>query len=166
MRWGKSYMDELGSAVCAICGEERLGGSTWFLVAEYRWDDKLKILHWSDYLAAYDGVEAACSTAHVRELVVHWMTTGSLRYPFARALYQGGSRRKAKVLSFAKHNENIGTAREIGELAVHRESLERALAENPLSLDTILDALLCALERECGGESEAETMDEQKVCSV
>src|SRR5256885_9879912 len=102
VRWGKSYMDELGGAVCAICGEERLGGSTWFLVAEYRWDDKLKILHWSDYLVAYDGVEAACSTAHVRELVVHWMTTGSLRYPFARALYQGGSRRKAKILKFVR----------------------------------------------------------------
>ena len=166
MRWGKSYMDELGGAVCAICGEERLGGSTWFLVAEYRWDDKLKILHWSDYLAAYDGVEAACSTAHVRELVVHWMTTGSLRYPFARALYQSGSRKKAKVLSFDKHDEKTVAAREIGELAVHRESLERALAENPLSLDTILGALLCALERECGGESEAETIGEQKVCSV
>jgi hypothetical protein len=82
-------MDELGSAVCAICGEERLGGSTWFLVAEYRWDDKLKILHWSDYLAAYDGVEAACSTAHVRELVVHWMTTGSLRYPFCTGFVPG-----------------------------------------------------------------------------
>jgi len=53
--------------------------------AEYRWEDKLKILHWSDYLAAYEDVEAACGTVHVRELVVPWMTTGSLRYPFARA---------------------------------------------------------------------------------
>jgi hypothetical protein len=57
-------------------------------------------------------------------------------------LYQGGSRRKAKVLAFRKHQQNTVTTREIGELAVHRESVERALAENPLSLDTILDALL------------------------
>ena len=160
-------MDELGSAVCRICGEQKSGGRTWFLVAEYRWEDKLKVLHWSDYLASYDGVEAACGTAHVRELVVHWMTTGSLRYPFARVLYQGGRpRRKAKVLSFAKPHENTIPAREIGELAVHRESLERALAENPLSLDAILDALLCAMERECGREREAEMMEEQRVCSV
>ena len=153
--------------MCGICGEEKSAGSTWFLVAEYRWEDKLKVLHWSDYLATYDGVEAACSTTHVRELVVHWMTTGSLRYPFARVLYQGGrSRKKAKVLSFAKHDENTIAAREIGELAVHRESLERALAENPLSLDAILDALLCAMERECGREPEADVIDEQRVCSV
>jgi hypothetical protein len=76
-------MDQQESAVCAICGEARSGGSTWFLVAEYRRAGKLKIVHGSDYLAIYDGGEAASSTAHVRELVVHWMTTGSLRYPFA-----------------------------------------------------------------------------------
>lgn len=159
-------MDELGSAVCGICGEQRSGDNTWFLVAEYRWEDKLKVLHWSDYLSTYDGVEAACSTAHVRELVVHGMTTGSLRYPFARVLYQGGSRKKANVLSFTNHNASMIKAREIGELAVHRESLERALAENPLSLDTILDALLCAMERECGREPKTEIIAEQKVCSV
>jgi hypothetical protein len=67
-------------------------------------------------------------------------------------------------LSFPTHGLNAVAAREIGELAVHREILDRALAENPLSLDAILDALLCALERECGNESEVDQVDETKVC--
>jgi hypothetical protein len=36
----------------------------------------------------------------------------------------------------------------LGELAVHRDSVERVLADNPQSLQVILDALVDALQRE------------------
>ena len=46
---------------------------------------------------------------------------------------------------------DIQGARQIGELAVHRESIGRALRENPDSLQIILDDLADALEREATG---------------
>jgi len=49
----------------------------------------------------------------------------------------------------------------IGELAVHRESVGRALSENPQSLNVILDELLGVLRREAGEvASEVEAEDE------
>ncbi|MGA8309834.1 MAG: hypothetical protein WB755_07375, partial [Terriglobales bacterium] len=55
---------------------------------------------------------------------------------------------------------DIRGARPIGELAVHRESIERVLAENPQSLKVILDALLDALRQEV--TSQAERLSEQE----
>jgi hypothetical protein len=49
---------------------------------------------------------------------------------------------------------DIRGARPIGELAVHRESIERVLAENPQSLKVILDALLDALRQEASSPAE------------
>src|ERR1700752_2981693 len=77
-------MDGLTRDVCAICGDERSSGETWFLVVENRWEDRIRLLRWHDGLAGREGVHRACSARHVEELVVHWMTTGSLEYPFAR----------------------------------------------------------------------------------
>jgi hypothetical protein len=115
-------------------------------VAENSWDDKLKILEWNERLSAHHGAHQACSVAHVQELVVHWMTTGSLDYPFAQLL--------AVCRAAPSRNVNHGIsefeldARPIGELSVHRESMQRVLRESPHSLKTILDALLAALRRE------------------
>ena len=77
------------------------------------------------------------------------MTTGSLDYPFAQIL--SGSRRR--VASFGRvpsgrPEVDIRCTRQIGELAVHRESLRRALNEDPQSLQVILNELLAALEKE------------------
>jgi hypothetical protein len=47
----------------------------------------------------------------------------------------------------------------LGEIAVDRESMLRVLRENPLSLNTILDELIFALDRELE-ESEAEIADD------
>ena len=71
-------MDNPKMQECTICGEERLAGQVWFLVAESHWEDKLKVLEWQDELSSRRGIYAACSGGHVEELVVHWMTTGSL----------------------------------------------------------------------------------------
>lgn len=138
-------MDALRTDVCAICGAERSLTDAWFLIVEHRWEDKLKILQWDDRLASQPGVEHACSAKHVAELVIHWMTTGSLGYPFARIPLGGGGSRR--MLRLDSPIETLG-ARQIGELAVHRESMERVLTENPHALKPILDALLDALQRE------------------
>ena len=72
------HMQQMRKHLCAICGDEKAAGGLWFLLAENRWEDKLKILQWDPQLARQEGIRRACSAAHVQELVVHWMTTGSL----------------------------------------------------------------------------------------
>jgi hypothetical protein len=137
---------------CAICGEERTAGQVWFLVAESHWEDKLKVLEWQDELVRRRGIYAACSGGHVEELVVHWMTTGSLDYPFATVGHKIERRRQRLgwILPTIEEPDTRG-ARLIGELAVDRESVRRALREDPDSLQVILDELLHALQRETTG---------------
>jgi hypothetical protein len=145
-------MDRPRIQECTICGEERTAEQVWFLVAESHWEDKLKVLQWQDELATRRGIYAACGAEHVEELVVHWMTTESLDYPFATV----GPKP-------VKHRQRLGSmlpvvvepdikgARLIGELAVDRESVRRALKDDPSSLRVILDELVHALERETTG---------------
>jgi hypothetical protein len=154
-------MNNFGTNVCTICGGQRTTDDRWFLVTENHWEDKLKILRWTDGLAAKEGIHRVCSPPHVRELVVHWMTTGSLDYPFARTppLMLWRSRR-SENMSRRSGDLEVAAAR-IGELSVHRESVGRALSENPLALNVILDELLIVLRREAGEVlSEVETEDE------
>jgi hypothetical protein len=65
---------------------------------------------------------------------------------------------------------DLSGARRIGELAVHRESVERLLTENPQSIRGILDALLHALRQEIGGKTEADSIQaqegQQDLCAV
>lgn len=138
-------MNYLRTHACAICGEEQQANETRFLVAESRWDDKLTVLEWNEQIASRLGMHVACGVNHVEELVVHWMTTGSLDYPFARASL--GSRNWQRRMG-PDYRIDLSGARTLGELAVHRDSVERVLAENPQSLQVILDALVEALQRE------------------
>ena len=148
--------------LCAICGEDRSGNETRFLLAENRWEDKLTILQWNEPMAARYRIQVACSVSHVEELVIHWMTTGSLDYPFARTRLGAGARREAT----SPDRVDISGARQIGELAVHRESMERVLAENPQSLKVILDALLDALRLETSSQAEAISGREHEMCTA
>jgi hypothetical protein len=133
--------------LCAICGDEKSAGSLWFLLAENRWEDKLKILQWDPQLARQDGIRRACSAAHVQELVVHWMTTGSLNYPFARVSSDDKAAPRCEAWP-VRGDVDTRVARQIGELAIHRDSVKRLLGESPQYLKTILDALVSALQRE------------------
>jgi hypothetical protein len=133
---------------CAICGERRSGTKQpWFLLIESRWQDRLKVLHWDAVVAAHPETKSVCGAAHAQELVLHWMITGRLDYPFAKAC---GRRRAAKVpIDYGSFPEadTSGIAL-IGELAIHRDSLNRVLQENPQSLSAILHALVSALNRD------------------
>ena len=53
-------------------------------------------------------------------------------------------------------------ARQIGELAVDRESMERVLSDSPQSLQTILDALMDALRQEAGLAYKAVKSEEEE----
>ena len=159
-------MNDLRAKLCAICGEERSAHQTRFLIAENRWEDKLTILQWNEQMARRQGIQVACGVNHVEELVIHWMTTGSLDYPFARTALGVGSWHQSAGPS---GRVDIRGARPIGELAVHRESIERVLAENPQSLKVILEALLDAVRheaaRQAGRPSEQEE-PEEALCAA
>lgn len=145
-------MHNLGTVQCTICGEEKLPGQVWLLIAESHCQDKLKVLQWQDELARRQGIYAACGAPHVQELVVHWMTTGSLDYPFALVgTKQGRGKHRLNSPFHAPEDPDTRGARQIGELAVDRESVGRAMREDPGALQVILDELAHALERETSG---------------
>lgn len=157
-------MNQFRTYLCAICGEERSTNGPRFLVAENAWEDKLTILEWNDQMASRAGIEVACSIDHVEELVIHWMTTGRLDYPYARtSLGAAGWRR----ISSPGSRIDLGSAQPLGELAVHRESMERILTESPGSLKAILDALLEALRRESAiAGRPVSRQEENQLCAV
>jgi hypothetical protein len=53
---------------------------------------------------------------------------------------------------------------QIGELAVHRESLGRALSDNPQSLNVILDELLYAVRREWRNDTGIHDEENRTFC--
>jgi hypothetical protein len=146
---------------CAVCGEEHLHPQHWFLLTENRWMNRVKILLWSDMVACQTGVLAVCCAEHVQELVAHWMATGSLNYPFANL--PGEKVWRAADSQLDEADTRKGTV--IGELAIHRESLSRLLAENPQALSGMLDALMSGLCRKSMGTVEVfEEMEEMVIC--
>jgi len=133
---------------------------TWFLITENGWEDRLSVWKWDARMAAEAGVHSLCSPRHVRELVVHWMTTGCLHYPFASVPGIFG-----KVQQPFGPSQKIADATQpvrprLGELSVDREGILRVLQKNPLSLNTILDELIIVLENEQRGEVETDSDDE------
>ena len=150
---------------CAICGRRRTSDGGWFLLTESRWQDKLTILQWHDQIAVQPGVQRVCNASHAQELVVHWMTTGGLDYPFARTQDRKPGVQKTKRMQQSRTVDLRG-ARPIGELAIHRESIQRILRDSPHSLSAILEALLSALQ---GTQMPPETtveMETEVLCEV
>ena len=137
-------MEDTPLPICALCGRERNRRSGWFLLVESRWQDKVKILEWHDQLALQSGVQSVWSATHIQELVVHWMTTGSLDYPFARL--KASPRRIRTQFKALVPEVDARLGKQIGELSIHRESIQRVLRESPHSLIAILDALMAALQ--------------------
>lgn len=141
-------MEDQQRFICTICGQHNCGDQGWFLLVEDPWLDRLTVLHWNSTLAGKQHVHCLCSAAHLRELVAHWMATGSLEYPFVLLT---PPHEKATIRGHAEKRHDqpraaIPITGLIGELAVHRESLQRALKEHPQCLFTILEALLGALD--------------------
>jgi hypothetical protein len=68
---------------CAICGNAKSRRETWFTVTEDRDLDCLMVWRWNSGFARDRYANNVCGRQHLRELIVHWMTTGCLHYPFA-----------------------------------------------------------------------------------
>jgi hypothetical protein len=157
----------LPTYACTICHVARHPGEPWFLVMEKSREDKLRVLEWDDRLAALPDIRWACSAFHVQQLVAHWMTTGKLGYPMAEDKPAARS-----ILPWprvhrprAEAEESPGNARPLGELSVHRESLNRILQEQPESLFSVLEALMSALRRSVLPEAEAAANPEEEGAS-
>jgi hypothetical protein len=136
---------------CTICGFRKQAKDTWFLITEDIRGGRLHVWKWHQ-------PRGSRVSAHVRELVAHWMSTGCLSYPFATVRSQSSDRTPQPVEPPARQaSENL--TMHLGEIAVDRESMLRVLRENPLSLNTILDELIFALDRELEG-NEAEIADD------
>jgi hypothetical protein len=124
---------------CAVCGVDTFRHKGWFLVAENRWVDRLKILSWHSTLAAQKGMKSVCCRQHLKALVAHWLAQASLRLPQA----------DSGVAPFDNDGPmgdiDLGPdamGRLIGELAVHRESFSHVWSGSPETLECILDALI------------------------
>ena len=151
-------------AICAICLRLRRADESWFVLRENRWTDRLQIMRWHDELLARPGMYPVCGVGHVQQLVVHWMTTGNVDYPF--------STRPGEVpASSAVHERCPGPDTELemrnaeilGELAVDRDSIGRILVENPELMACLISALGDALlphTHTCDTALEVELQDE------
>jgi hypothetical protein len=138
-------MDCLTFPRCTICGNYKEHGKAWFHITETHWEDKLMIWRWNAPMATRASVHSLCCPRHVREWVVHWMTTGCLHYPFAsgnpRCL-----RTAPRTSQWERNRDPDLVPYQVGEIAVDRESIARALRENSTSLNVILEELMNALE--------------------
>jgi hypothetical protein len=140
-------MDQANDHECAVCGEVSSTLEHWFLALQTR-ADKLTIMKWNSRLARADGMQLACCAAHVRELVVHWMATGSIDHPFARAESWEGPRRRWTDHRAPWHEIDLHDAVLLGELTVDREGVRRVLNHNPDALRSLLDSLQGTLHAE------------------
>ena len=119
-----------------------------------------------DSLASQPGIYAVWGAAHAEQLVIHWMAMGTLDYPFARLkpVAEQSSRRSSVRSTSSQIEPDISGSERLGELAVHRESLERILVENPDSLGSILSALMQVVEdRQPRAEATEDSTTEEGV---
>ena len=159
-------MDCVSFPQCTICDSHKDEDQTWFVVTESRWRDTLNIWKWNKSIADEVAAYSLCSRRHVRELIVHWMATGCLHYPFAKAYSASPSFRPKSDLS-RKGQAGQGLDRYwLGEITVDREGIARALRGNALSLNVILDELMIVLENQAVDDPEAELEDQYRYLGV
>ena len=135
---------------CTICGR-LLSSPGAFALTQTLGEDRLRIYHW-DNLAERAGLSGACCASHVRELVIHWMVTANLNYPFANSTQIPEMGQDWHAAPQPDAAAPMTTP--IGELAVDHDSVSRLLQTNPASLVVILDELHDALQRSLEGNSE------------
>jgi hypothetical protein len=146
MQKGLDSEDGLPEWCCSICGQRAASGQRWFALAQNHREDRLIIFHRED-LASPHCVRDACSPAHVRELVIHWMVTGNLDYPFAKSAAKLWTAAQSPMPLWEWDGSDPKLAVPIGELAVDRDAVQRILGDNPAGLEAILEELNDALEK-------------------
>ena len=134
-------MQESGHGSCAICGSVLNGKLNAFAVTQDSREDRVRVFAWDD-VANLSGIRGACCVGHVRELVVHWMVTESLDYPFAETSCL------AEKTSWLDINPaQFGDVVPLSELSVDHESVRRIAQEDANWLAVILNELDGVLRR-------------------
>ena len=124
---------------CVVCGIETKRHSSWLLVTENRWLDRVSVLAWHPVVARQPRMHSVCGEQHLRTLLTHWLTYANLEFlatGFSQRTISGNIRRPGTDSGIPKVGEVVG------ELAIHRESLSRVWTGSPESLSCILDALI------------------------
>lgn len=124
---------------CSVCDADSLSREGWFLVADNRWFDRLKIFTWHRSLASQRGFKSACSREHLRVLVAYWLDKGSLRL-----LPQAYEPMPIASDAIGREIEPgpAAAGQLVGELSVYREAFSRAWTGSPAALQAIVDALI------------------------
>ena len=143
-------------AECAICGGTKEPGEVWFLLTENCWEDKLRIWKWNREMSCDASARSVCSQGHARELVIHWMITGCLHYPFASVPLHPLGRQPQTASLDPRPSQGDAAPSQIGELSVDREGIARAMINEPWSLNAVLDELMFALDSEVTDGADAE----------
>ncbi len=123
------------TAACAVCGAQTHYHANWFLVAENRWLDHLKILTWHPALADQAEVQSVCGEEHLKVLILHWLMQADLD------LQNGEGKSEPQNAEFSQHVEPGYAGKVLGEFAVHRNPLSRNWTESAQALECILGAL-------------------------
>jgi hypothetical protein len=126
-------------APCLVCGFDSFSRDGWFLVAENRWLDRLRIFDWHPSLASERGFQSICGREHLNVLIGYWLEQGNLRCL---------SSVEERLPTLSDPGDSCGSedfcsvAKLIGELSVYREGSSHVWAGSPATLDSILDALV------------------------
>ena len=127
---------------CAVCGIETNRHADWFLLAENRWLDRLRILAWHPVLATQEHILGVCCRQHLKTLITHWLNVGNLELQAERE----------RVVPIASEDREhaaqdlpaVGWL--VGELSVQRETFSRTWTGSVETLECILKALLKDVE--------------------
>ena len=128
---------------CAVCGLETPRHCGWYLVAENRWLDRIKILAWHPILARQASMQNVCGEQHLKILLTHWLTHANLRLPATTP----PERPPADNSSPPGTDSMRSIGKLLGELTVHRESLSRVWTGSPEALECILKAVVQESDR-------------------
>jgi hypothetical protein len=122
---------------CSVCGVETLRHQGWYLIADDRWRDRLRIFSWSAALASQPRFQGACSRAHLKMLIACWLDQASMRLATdtdgASALAALGP----EEISNMEKNAHL-----VGELSVFRDTFSRGWTGSGETFDAIVDALI------------------------
>lgn len=136
--------------VCEVCGAIKQAGN-WFLLAEDRRGNTLRILYWSDGMAQRNDLRACCSADHVERFVHRWLSSskGSLlpgAYP---------------TLDLSAQQEQQLRSALTGDLQMGRHELISGFAFQAETTQSFLDAVETLLEG-YGADLEQDSSDPVK----
>jgi len=128
---------------CSVCGADTLGHDRWFLAAENRWLDRLRIFTWHPTLASQQGFKSACGRQHLRVLIAYWLDQASLGLIPANLIPE---KQPLPLTSDAGRVDPdlspVAAGCLVGELSVFREAFARDWTGSPETLESIVDALV------------------------